>query len=488
MLLLFRRLLRVSFLASLCLFAIASSSLALNADWRQYQSLGEQAYSDGRLGQAEQLFQQAVQSAESSRSSNKDLSSCLNGLAGVYCEQARPDEAIQLYKRSLRLLQHSYGNSSPDLVVTLLALGSVYESQGDHPSAMKFYNRVFAINKATFGVDHLEVAKSLRRIAIVQTKQNKDVDAEASFKQALAILERHADGQTERLNCLEDYARLLRKQDRIAEAEQVERQMQLLNSKNLPEVNPSPALAQSSWKAQMNLISTAGKLIQKNESESVLRKVQESTATNTQLSNNYSTLANVYYQQGRYQEAEPLYKKMIAIDETTLGADHPGLADDLNNLALLNIAQQRYTDAEPLLKRALSIYQKAYGPDNLLAVKCQANLASVYEHLNNNTQAESLYKSALSVSQSSLGPNDAETAQLLNDLAFLAFKQGRYNDASTFYKWAIASAEGAYGSNSPLLAACLKDYALALRKLNEIAQAEQIEERAQAILTKDSTH
>ena len=37
--------------------------------------------------------------------------------------------------------------------------------------------------------------------------------------------------------------------------------------------------------------------------------------------------------QGRYADAEPLYKRALAIREKALGADHPDVADTLNNLA-----------------------------------------------------------------------------------------------------------------------------------------------------------
>ncbi len=46
-------------------------------------------------------------------------------------------------------------------------------------------------------------------------------------------------------------------------------------------------------------------------------------------------LARLYWQQGRYAEAEPLYKRSLAIQEKALGPDDPAVAMDLNNLALL---------------------------------------------------------------------------------------------------------------------------------------------------------
>ena len=77
-----------------------------------------------------------------------------------------------------------------------------------------------------------------------------------------------------------------------------------------------------------------------------------------------NNLAALYADQGRYADAEPLYKRALAIREKALGPDHPDVATSLNNLAELYRDQGRYADAEPLYKRALAIYEKALGPDH----------------------------------------------------------------------------------------------------------------------------
>jgi tetratricopeptide (TPR) repeat protein len=64
--------------------------------------------------------------------------------------------------------------------------------------------------------------------------------------------------------------------------------------------------------------------------------------------------AELFKEAGRYADAEPLYKRALAIWEKALGPDHPDVAQSLNNLADLYSAQGRYADAEPLYKRALA--------------------------------------------------------------------------------------------------------------------------------------
>ena len=77
-----------------------------------------------------------------------------------------------------------------------------------------------------------------------------------------------------------------------------------------------------------------------------------------------NNLAHLYKSQGRNAEAEPLYKRSLAIYEKALGSDHPGVAITLYDLALVYRTQGRYAEAEPHLKRALAIMEKALGPEH----------------------------------------------------------------------------------------------------------------------------
>jgi len=55
-----------------------------------------------------------------------------------------------------------------------------------------------------------------------------------------------------------------------------------------------------------------------------------------------------YESQGRYEEAEPLYRDALAMGQRLLGEAHPAVANSLNNLAGLYESQGRYEEAEPL--------------------------------------------------------------------------------------------------------------------------------------------
>ena len=72
-------------------------------------------------------------------------------------------------------------------------------------------------------------------------------------------------------------------------------------------------------------------------------------------------LAQLYYAQGKFNQAEPLYKRALEISEMILGPDHPDLATTLSNLAAVYDAQGKHSLAAPFHKRTLAILEKV-GP------------------------------------------------------------------------------------------------------------------------------
>jgi Flp pilus assembly protein TadD len=79
--------------------------------------------------------------------------------------------------------------------------------------------------------------------------------------------------------------------------------------------------------------------------------------------------------QGKYDEAEPLHRRALAIREKVLGPEHPEVAASLNNVARDLSARGEYGEAEPLFLRAATIMEKARDPR---AARVRENLAALY--------------------------------------------------------------------------------------------------------------
>ncbi len=69
-------------------------------------------------------------------------------------------------------------------------------------------------------------------------------------------------------------------------------------------------------------------------------------------------LADVYYAQGQYAEAKPLYKRALRIYERTLGKNHPEVAVTLENYADLLRRTNRDAKAKKMEARAKAIRAK----------------------------------------------------------------------------------------------------------------------------------
>ena len=149
----------------------------------------------------------------------------------------------------------------------------------------------------------------------------------------------------------------------------------------------------------------------------------------------------LYYRQGRYAEAEPLYTRSLAIREKALGAEHPDFGQSLNNLAGLYVRQGRYAEAEPLQRRGLAIREKALGAEHPSVANSVSDLALLYVSQGRYAEAEPLFKRSLVIWEKVLGPDHLNVGQNFNNLATLALAQGNRELAADYWQRATTVIE-----------------------------------------------
>src|SRR3954447_3261085 len=71
-------------------------------------------------------------------------------------------------------------------------------------------------------------------------------------------------------------------------------------------------------------------------------------------------------------------ERALEIKEKKLGSQHPDVATTLNNLAQLYTNEKRFADAEPLERRALEIGEKTRGAHHPRTAIYINNLAGIY--------------------------------------------------------------------------------------------------------------
>lgn len=194
-----------------------------------------------------------------------------------------------------------------------------------------------------------------------------------------------------------------------------------------------------------------------------------------------SNIASLYKAQGRYSEMEPLVKRSMAILEKALGTEDPDFAVTVEDLAVLYRTQGRYVEAEPLFKRALAIREKALGSEHMVVAASFNNLAVLYDQQGRYAEAELLYRRALTICEKILSPEHPWIGVGFNNLALVYQAQGRHSEAEPIFKKALANAENALGPEHADVAVHLNNLAGLCVAEGRHAEAEPLYERALAI-------
>jgi CHAT domain-containing protein/Tfp pilus assembly protein PilF len=195
-------------------------------------------------------------------------------------------------------------------------------------------------------------------------------------------------------------------------------------------------------------------------------------------------LAGVYRKMGRYAEAEPLLQRVLAIRERVASDEDPGTAQTFNSLAGVYRDVGRYAEAEPLYKRALRIREKALGANHLDVAASLNDLGILYRDLGRYGEAEALHSRALAIREKVLGVNHVAVAESLGNLALLYVDLGRYDQAEPLYKRAVAIEEAALGMGHPGTAGGLNNLAIVYMKLGRYAEAGPLFKRVLATAEK----
>ncbi len=197
---------------------------------------------------------------------------------------------------------------------------------------------------------------------------------------------------------------------------------------------------------------------------------------------------DVRYRAGDYKSAERLAQEALEIAGRTFPFEHPATATSLNSLALVRRAQGRYEEAEQICRRALAINEKVQvSPQDLITAHILTTLALVLHDQGRYGEAEPLYRRALAIREKVLGAEHPSTADTRNSLALMLEHQNRDRKAEPLYRRAPAIEEKAQGAEHPDTAASLNNLASLLNAQDRYEKAEPLYRRALAIYQQTET-
>ena len=249
-------------------------------------------------------------------------------------------------------------------------------------------------------------------------------------------------------------------------------------------------------------------------------------AADPRLGATLANLAALYYAQGRYAEAEPLFPgerpqftRKHSVQGTRISRPcsptwrvtrpwaataRPSRSPDArwryakrrtapitprsrarsSSWRGWSSTKGRDAEAEALYLRAIAINEKTRGPEYPGQANLLGGLADVYRAQAHYGEAESLYRRALAIWEKTLGPWHPNVAGMSGELAALYREQGRYGEAESLQRRALAIGEKVFGPESPHVASALNNLASVYRVQARYDEAEPLYRRALAIREK----
>ena len=195
-------------------------------------------------------------------------------------------------------------------------------------------------------------------------------------------------------------------------------------------------------------------------------------------------LAGYLFARAEFQQAEPLMRRALAINECIYGMEHPEVSTALNSLAILLKTTNRLPDAEPLLRRAIAIDERTYGAEHLEVAKKRNNLAQLLQDTNRLPEAEQIMVKVLESFGNHYGENHPNVAIALSNLASLLLATNRLVEAEPLMRRALAIDEESYEPDDPKVAADLNNLASLLVAMNRLPEAEPLMMRVVNIFEK----
>ncbi len=184
---------------------------------------------------------------------------------------------------------------------------------------------------------------------------------------------------------------------------------------------------------------------------------------------------------GDLPTAIDLMSKAHGVFESTLGSEHPQVAEAIEGVGSMLGMQGDLTEAIKLTERALAIKQKALGEEHTSVAQTLSNLGLLLKQAGDLGGAMAIYKQALTILETNNAAETVPAAACLGNIGSLYYAGGNPSLAAAFLERALSIEETTYGDRHPHLLPTLNNLGLALIDLHRHHEAMLRLARAMAI-------
>jgi eukaryotic-like serine/threonine-protein kinase len=197
--------------------------------------------------------------------------------------------------------------------------------------------------------------------------------------------------------------------------------------------------------------------------------VQTHGATSAEAASSLELLSTLIRDQGQYQKAEPLFRRLVAMRRKGVGPNDVKLAWALAALGECLYLENKDAEAEPTLREGLKIYI-SNGPD--VGAEARNYLALVLERKGRYPEAADLLRDATEINRRTEGADSPDYLISLSNYATDRIDFGDYGAAEAKLREAIEIRRRVNGNDHPDLGYPLNNLAFVLLEEGQAQKAE----------------
>ena len=197
-----------------------------------------------------------------------------------------------------------------------------------------------------------------------------------------------------------------------------------------------------------------------------------SRARRDDVADDLINLGAIEFNRGRYAEAERYDREALEIMRDWYGSDHPETASAMTVLGRALFYQDRPDEAEPLLREALAVQEQVYG-DHPRVASALNDLSGVLMHRGEFDEAERFSRRQIEIYRSVYGERHPLVAIALSNVASIDLLRERFDSAKAILGDVVERFSEAYSADDMNTAIARIKLGRALIKQGRFAEAER---------------
>jgi tetratricopeptide (TPR) repeat protein len=402
-----------------------------------------------RLGlyeQARPLLEGALTRRQKLDSADPGLmAGSLNRIGELLALKADYSQAEQRYREAIALRNKGVGAIADTAIIEgLVGLGGVQAKQGRLEEAERSLRSALELERQRYGTSHIEIARTLKDLAIVIYQRGDLAGAIPVLEQALAM-QRTLRGELphpDTMAMLNDLGILLRASGQYPQAERLLSESLAMARTLLGDKHPDVAMA-------------------------------------------LNNLAIVLHDQRNYSRAESTYRQALAMQRELVGNVHPDVANSLSNLAFIQYDRGNPAAAVATLREALDIYRQVFTGDNPEIARVMNTMGYWLIDQRRHVEADDILTQALDMRRRLLGDMHPDVGGTMSHVAMLRVATRRFEEAAELAQAATTMLSSGLSATHWRTAVAQNVNGAALAGLGRFQEAAVLLLRSNDVLEKD---